>query len=214
LGACKVAQPRHLTRIGTTAVFGAVFCATGAALVVYILSGISLIGTALAVAIAAATLASLIWRSVPGRQAEFKAAIRAGIIAGVAATALYDLSRFVLIAVTGIRFWPFDIFGVFGRALFGNSFAEPFLRLAGLLYHVANGVGFAISYSIWLGHRGVLWGIAWALVLELCMISFYPGWLGMKAVDEFLQVSIFGHIVYGATLGWLARRLLVRKDGC
>lgn len=38
------------------------------------------------------------------------------------------------------------------------------------------------------------------------MVSVYPGWLGMKALDEFLQVSIFGHFVYGIVLGYFAKR--------
>jgi hypothetical protein len=40
------------------------------------------------------------------------------------------------------------------------------------------------------------------------MVSVYPGWLGMKALDEFLSVSITGHVAYGLVLGWLARSLL------
>jgi hypothetical protein len=30
----------------------------------------------------------------------------------------------------------------------------------------------------------------------------------MKALDEFLSVSITGHVAYGLVLGWLARSLL------
>ena len=38
------------------------------------------------------------------------------------------------------------------------------------------------------------------------MVSVYPGWLGLRALDELRQVTIAGHVVHGAMLGWLARR--------
>ena len=55
-------------------------------------------------------------------------------------------------------------------------------------------------------------GLAWAAVLELFMVSLYPGWLGLKPLDEFLSVSIFGHIVYGTVLGSVARRGLQEQS--
>jgi hypothetical protein len=118
-----------------------------------------------------------------------------------------------LIKITGIAFWPFDIFRVFGLALMGDSFGDGLTRAAGFLYHVTNGIGFGIAYTLWMGNRGIWSGIMFAMLLELCMVSVYPGWLGMKAINEFLQVSVFGHIVYGVTLGHCARTLLLRCGG-
>jgi hypothetical protein len=45
-------------------------------------------------------------------------------------------------------------------------------------------------------------------MLEVIMVSLYPGWLNLAAIDEFVSVSVVGHAVYGATLGILARRFV------
>jgi hypothetical protein len=46
-----------------------------------------------------------------------------------------------------------------------------------------------------------LTGVAWAALLEVFMVTLYPGWLGLRALEEFLSVSIVGHAVYGVVLG-------------
>jgi hypothetical protein len=193
---------------------GSAFFATGAGLLAYIASGISLIWTALAAcAVGAIAVSSTMRRLDASRQRELRRRIAVGVVAGLIATVAYDLSRFGLISLTGIRFWPFDVFRVFGQALFGDTFSDSLTRVGGLLYHLANGVGFGVAYVVWMGERGPAAGLAFAMFLELCMVTVYPGWLNLKALDEFLQVSVFGHIVYGATLGWSARRVLARLDG-
>lgn len=195
--------------------FAALFLSTGAALLVYVISGVSLLAAAGLVMVAAAVLGAVIWRRAdPRGQMEMGRLLRAGALAGFLATAAYDLSRFFLIEVTGIAFWPFDIFNVFGQALVGAGYSGTWVRLAGLLYHFANGIGFALAYTIVLGRRGVWAGVAWAMVLELLMVTIYPGWLGMEALNEFLQVSVLGHVVYGVVLGGSARWLLeYMEDG-
>lgn len=133
-------------------------------------------------------------------------------MAGALATGAYDLFRYLLVKAAHFTFWPFDIFSIFGQALVGAEYTGTWVTVAGVAYHVVNGVGFAVAYSLWLGRRGPLAGIAWALVLELLMVSVYPGWLGLKALDEFVTVSVFGHFVYGATLGYTARIILKRRE--
>ena len=51
-------------------------------------------------------------------------------------------------------------------------------------------------------------GIAWGLFLEALQLTFYPGWLQLRSIGEFVQVSVFGHLIYGAVLGALTRRWL------
>jgi hypothetical protein len=185
---------------------GAAFLSTGAGLLAYIASGISLLVTAVvSCALGGLAICVVAPRLSEGRRRLLNRRIAAGVVAGLLATVAYDLSRFALIELTGIRFWPFDIFRVFGQALIGDGFTDPVTRTVGFLYHVANGVGFGIAFTIWLGHRGVLAGIAFAMALELCMVTVYPGWLEMKALEEFLQVSVVGHLVYGVVLGYSAR---------
>jgi hypothetical protein len=193
---------------------GAAFLATGAALLAYIASGISLLWTALFIGmLAAALLAGIARRLNDSKRLFLKRRIAAGLIGGVVATAAYDASRFALIKITGIHFWPFDIFRVFGQALLGPNFNSGVTRAAGLVYHILSGLSFGIAYSIVLGARGVPAGIAFAMCLELFMVTVYPGWLHMKALQEFLQVSVFGHLIYGSVLGYLAKRLIARQAG-
>ena len=193
--------------------FAASFLSTGAALLIYIIAGISLLAAAGLVIAAGVLVAALIWRRAdPRSQAQIRVLLRIGIISGVMATSAYDLSRFFLIEITGIAFWPFDIFNVFGQALVGAGYSGPWVRLAGLLYHFANGIGFALAYTIVAGKRGVWAGIVWAMILELMMVSIYPGWLGMQALNEFVQVSVLGHFVYGAVLGYSVRRMLASTE--
>lgn len=189
--------------------FAALFLSTGAALLIYIISGISLLAAAFLVLAAASLIGAWIWRQADGRsQDAMRTLLKTGFVAGILATSAYDLSRFFLIEVTGIAFWPFDIFNIFGQALVGAGFSGPWVRLAGLVYHFANGIGFALAYTIVAGRRGVWAGIVWAMVLEVMMVGVYPGWLDVRAINEFVQVSVLGHVVYGAVLGYSARRLL------
>jgi hypothetical protein len=53
--------------------------------------------------------------------------------------------RLVLVRVLGLDFWPFDTFGVFGRALLGDGSALWLAATAGGTYHLLNGVGFGSS---------------------------------------------------------------------
>jgi hypothetical protein len=43
------------------------------------------------------------------------------------------------------------------------------------------------------------------------MLGLYPGWLHIESYAPFLAVSVVGHVVYGATLGAGAPRLLRRQ---
>jgi hypothetical protein len=138
--------------------------------------------------------------------------VRPGVLAGVVATLAYDAARFALVRLTGIAFWPFDIFEIFGRALLGPGRPEALTTAAGVAYHLTNGVAFAVAYTVLFGRRGVVAGIAWGLFLEALQLTFYPGWLQLRALGEFVQVSVFGHLVYGAVLGALTRRWLPAED--
>ncbi|WP_199624424.1 DUF6789 family protein [Paenibacillus alkalitolerans] len=193
--------------------FAALFLSTGAALLVYVMSGISLLATTFVILICALVIGSFIWRkSSENKRLDLKRRVVTGLIAGALATALYDVFRFLLIKITGIMFWPFDIFNIFGKALVGAEQAGFWVTILGFVFHIANGIGFGIAYTIAFGERGIWMGILWAMILEAMMVTVYPGWLGLKALDEFLSVSVFGHFVYGITLGYMAKRLILRKE--
>jgi hypothetical protein len=58
-----------------------------------------------------------------------------------------------------------------------------------------------------LGGRHWAYGVGWALLLELAMLTVYPIWLGLQAVlAEFTAVLVVGHLAYGSTLGWFSQR--------
>lgn len=190
-------------------VAGALFCSTGVALAVYIASGISLAITASAVVGTAVVVGVVGWRRSSGTErTELQRRFRAGVVAGAFATAAYDLSRYIIIEVLDFGIWPFDTFTLFGRALVGAGYEGTWVTVVGTGFHIVNGVGFAIAFTIWLGRKGPLYGIAWALALEAAMLTFYPTWLDIRSYEEFLQMSILGHVAYGGVLGLVARRLL------
>lgn len=179
--------------------------ATGAALVIHIVASFSL---ALAVAVLVAftvAVAAIVWRQLSAaRRLEMQHRVLVGVFAGVLATAAYDLSRLVLVTLVPMAIWPFTALPLFGQALSGDGGGTALDVGLGLLYHLANGIGFATAFVIVVPRPRVIFGIAWAMVLELLMVSLYPGWLNLKALDEFMSVSIVGHLSYGATLGGVA----------
>ncbi|NOU87269.1 hypothetical protein GC102_15965 [Paenibacillus sp. LMG 31460] len=169
--------------------------------------------TLIGVLILAFMIGRMIWRRVSSeKQSEIKRLIGCGTIAGFLATCLYDLSRFVLIKVTGFQFWPFDIFGIFGKALVGEQATGLWVSMLGAVFHIANGTTFGIAYTVAFGRKGIWAGLVWAMILELAMVTVYPGWLDVKALDELVSVSMTGHIVYGVVLGYMARKLILRKE--
>ena len=189
------------------------FLSTGAALVAYILSGISL---PLVIAInvcLGGLLAYRVWRHTSAEaRPQLKKRAWVGVVAGIAAIFAYDAIRLFLVKAFHITFWPFDIFSIFGRALLGAEAPATAKLIAGVLFHCANGIGFGVAF-VFLWRRPTIWaGITWGLFLECCMISLYPGWLRINLMEEFLSVSILGHITYGSVLGGIAQRLLSTSD--
>ncbi|QYR20919.1 hypothetical protein KZ483_24720 [Paenibacillus sp. sptzw28] len=196
-----------------TVILAALFLSTGASLLVFIFSGISMLYTLIGILILAFIVGGMIWRKLPPeKRAELKRLIGYGTIAGFLATCLYDLSRFLLIKVTGIQFWPFDIFGIFGKALVGAQATGLWVSILGAVFHIANGTAFGVAYTASFGRRGIPGGLIWAMILELAMVTVYPGWLDLKALDELISVSVVGHFVYGIVLGYTARKLIVRRE--
>jgi hypothetical protein len=187
----------------------AVFLASGASLLVYILAGLSLGWTLLALALAGVlVLLAIVPRLAPPRRRRVLRRLLIGAVAGLVATVAYDAVRLGLVQVGGLRLNPVEAWRLFGVALAGPEQSHTVHMVTGTAFHVTNGIAFGTAYTVALGQRGPWAGLAWAFVLEAFMVSVYPGWLNMKALDEFLSVSITGHVAYGLVLGWLARSLL------
>jgi hypothetical protein len=180
--------------------------AGGAALVVHIVSDRSL-AAALVLAVLLGLLGLLLAarRLPPAARADARQRARIGVLAGLAGLAAYDLSRVLLVVSTGLESKPFKALPHFGRGLLGSDVSDTSAWIAGAGYHVANGVGFAVAYCLAVRRPSWRTGIAWALLLEAVMIVFYPSWLQIEALKEFVTMSLFGHIAYGGTLGGVAR---------
>jgi hypothetical protein len=135
-----------------------------------------------------------------------------GLLAGVAATLVYDISRLGVHAVGGFDTHPFKAFPLFGAALAPS--ASPAGQLVvGTAFHAVNGLGFGLAYTLLCGRCGVGAAIAFGLALEAAMVALYPSWLQLDGLGEFLTMSVLGHLGYGATLGWSAQRLLRAPRG-
>ena len=188
------------------------FAATGAALVIYVTSEISL---ALAVVITVAIFLGVFaagWFRIPlAQRAEAKRRVVVGIAAGAAGTAAYDAIRVIHVAVVDLRFPSFDILEAFGTALLGEGRAEWMVMTAGIGFHVTIGVGLVTAYTLVLRRPNVVNGVVFALVLGTFAVVIIPNWLGTEEVFlEFLAVSAVGHLVYGAMAGGVAQWLLGR----
>jgi hypothetical protein len=189
---------------------GAVFLVSGASLVVHILTGAPL-WALLAALVAGGCLAvaRFVW-TVPSVRAGWLTRVRVGAAVGLVSTGVYDLSRWLLVELGGMSMSPFKALPFFGEALLGGLGGSTSEVVAGVAFHLLNGVTFGIAYTAWLGRRGPWWGVLFALGLEAFMLALYPGWLDVRSIQELTQISVFGHVAYGLSLGAGARWALNR----
>jgi hypothetical protein len=186
---------------------GAAFMTSGTSLAVHIVTGAPL-PLVLAALIAAATAILIgLFRTRPETRRVWAGRIRAGAVAGLVATAAYDLSRLLLVNVLGWKASPFAAFPLFGQALFGDTLQGNGRIVAGVAFHLMNGIAFGVAYTQWFGRRPWWTGILFALGLEAFMLALYPGWLSPKSLAEFASMSVLGHVAYGTVLGLSARSL-------
>jgi hypothetical protein len=195
----------------TTVASGAVFLGSGASLVTYILTGTPLPLVLCVVAVVGTLVVALVVWPTPAVRARWLRRVRVGVVAGLVSTFAYDASRYLLVEVAGFAASPFAAFPLFGQALLGDGAAQGGRLVAGIAFHLLNGTAFGIAYTVWFGRRPFWFGIGFALGLEACMLAIYPGWLDLRTLREFTQMSLLGHVVYGTTLGLLARRLLATE---
>jgi hypothetical protein len=160
---------------------------------------IMVVGSSLATAVA-------LHRLEPRHRAELVRRAWLGLGAGVAATVVYDVVRYLAVAVFSWSVAPFGAFPLFGRLLLGDGTGRNLLWAAGIAFHVLNGLGFAIGYALVVPRPELRTAVAWAMVLELLTILLYPNWLGVTAIGELFSMSVLGHLGYGLTLGWVTRR--------
>jgi len=189
---------------------------TGAALVGTILAGIALpLSLAFTGLLVVAALTVVVLRTEPDQRRLIVSITARGVLIALVATALYDVSRLLLMQLDPSPFDAFVAWPIFGHLLLGLDAPEDLARIAGLGFHVANGVTFGLAYCFLFGARarrslrGALGtGVVWGLFLEAFQLTIFPGWLNVTTYQEFATITFLGHVVYGASLGLLARRLL------
>jgi hypothetical protein len=149
-------------------------------------------------------------RADPAARADVVRRVQLGLSAGLVATLAYDVVRYTVVAGAGLSLDPFHAWRLFGAALLG-TYASPSAQLAvGTAYHLANGVGFGIAFTLVVRRPNLVLGLAWGLTLEFAMVWLYPTWMRISQLQEFVTMSVLGHLAYGATLALAAGRLLRR----
>ncbi len=198
---------RYATVLGVAVLF------SGAALLAHILWAIAL---PLALAFTAALLALTVWRIWRRASAAARRPLLAraliGLAVGLPATLVYDVSRSLLSQLDPSPYNPFEAIRIFGLLLAGPAAPPTVSMAAGIGFHLLNGTAFGIAYCFLFGRRGLPAGVAWGLFLELFQITLYPGWLDIRAYQEFVMISAAGHLIYGAVLGVGCREALRRVE--
>ena len=195
------------------AIVGLAVLANGVALLFHIVRAAPLpAALAAAWAIGLLAIVGVIARSEPHVRDDLVRIATIGIAAGFLSTVAYDASKALLSNLDPAPWNPFDALRIFGEALIGGGWPDPVLRVVGLAFHASNGTTFGLAFALLFGlwssrHAGlaVLAGVAWGLCLETFQLALYPGWMNIKFLDEFRQVSFGAHVVYGACVGLIVR---------
>ena len=208
----------RMTRRWAFATIGLAAGFSGVAVILSIVSGVTLwiaeaalvlvplTGTILVARRAPRPVVLVIWRIA-----------RAGLLVGAAATLVYDATRTGLSVLDPSPYNPFEAIRQLGLGMLPSGAAGPLVMAAGLMIHLVNGSSFGVIYAVFAGRRAdtlraaLVGGVAWGLTLELIQSILYPGWLHITTVlQEFLVISGLGHLMYGVTLGLGVRWLLHR----
>ena len=134
--------------------------------------------------------------------------LRIGLLAGLAATVVYDGVRYLIERGHLFGFNGFVPILMFGSWITGHPAGSLPSKIAGWSYHYWNGATFGIIYTLALGRRKWLWGIGYGILMECCMLGLFPMFLRVSNKFDFVAVSMIGHLFYGGSLGWLAQKYL------
>jgi uncharacterized membrane protein YagU involved in acid resistance len=127
----------------------------------------------------------------------------------------YNATRWALGTVLSLPTSPFYSIYVFGTLITGQPADSATALLAGIIYHISNGITFAIMYTLVAGPARWWFGLAWGAVLELAMLVIYPSTnlLRPPALAPFVVVSLLSHAMYGSVLGLISERFSLDRRG-
>ena len=127
--------------------------------------------------------------------------LAAGLFAGFMGVIAYDAVRWVILISGLVPFNPFRAIEVFGLLILRTDVDTCLTKTVGWLFHLWNGLSFAVMYTLALGRGRLWWAIGWSLMLEVAMLSTYPSMFRIMLDWPFLIVSLIGHLAYGIGLG-------------
>jgi hypothetical protein len=124
-----------------------------------------------------------------------------GLVAGIIATAVYDAFRlsFVIIGI-----WS-DFIPVIGQMILSDASAAPFWGY--LWRYVGNGGAMGLTFAL-LPWRGLRAGMVYGTAICCCLLGTLILAPSAQTVLFYLTpvtatTALIGHLLYGATLGWL-----------
>ena len=166
------------------------FVAMGSSVTLLLLGAASLLG------------ATVAWARLTGR-VELTGRIVSGLWAGGLATLAYDLVR-VPIAQADVP--VFKAISYFGTTIMGRAAPDVVTELVGWSYHLSNGIGFGLMYTVLVARPRWWTAVVWGLGLEGAMLlTPYAEVFGYRRTGSFLALTIGSHVTYGAVL-YLALR--------
>ena len=215
-GSPRPGQVAH--RSNTLIVVALASLANGAALLAHIFFGFPMpLLLAVTWTVAVLSIAALAVLGDPLGRAAIVRIVRLGMVAGILATLAYDVTKFALSQLDPSPFNPFEATRIFGTLLVGEAAPATLVQVAGWTFHLINGTTFGIAFACLFARfgrgslrAGFVGGIAWGLFLETFQLTLYPGWLSIRFLDEFRQISFLSHVVFGAVLGVIVPRGLRR----
>lgn len=126
----------------------------------------------------------------------------AGLVAGLAATAVYDLYRLFLALVVIDGFVPFRVQPVFGRIITGQPSTHPLALAAGWAHHAWLGAILGMVFAAIRPAGGMLAGAIFIALIQTGRWILYPDvFLAGLAEAEFLLKGVIGPLAWGATAG-------------
>ncbi|MGH9669037.1 MAG: hypothetical protein ACRD3A_02865 [Terriglobales bacterium] len=141
----------------------------------------------------------------------FTRALVTGLWAGLIATFFYDGVRFVIAQTHLFGYSGFVPILMFGSWITGMEPSSLPAKIAGWGYHYWNGITFGIMYALTFPARHWLFGVGYAILMEMCMLGIFPMFLRVSNKVDFIAVSMIGHVFYGAVLGILVQRYTLQR---
>lgn len=129
-----------------------------------------------------------------------------GLLGGLAGTAAYDLVRAGMLVTHIFGNSAFMAIPIFGSLMTGQPVSAPAAITAGWIYHVWNGIAFAGMYAIAAGRASWGYGVLFGMALEALYMGVIPPLARVSADPGFVAMSVAGHAVYGAVVGFVCQR--------